>query len=61
MIFSQLVAYFGRAGRQDADGNLTGLHFFIDAPGLLGARGRSFATLLRRVNALVNTIHTSRC
>ena len=29
MIFSQLVSYFGRAGRQDVDGNLTGLLFFI--------------------------------
>ncbi len=42
MIFSQLVAYFGRAGRQDVDGNLTGLFFFIDASGLPVGRGRSF-------------------
>lgn len=39
MIFSQLGSYFGRPGRQGVDGNLTGL-FFIDAPGLPGARGR---------------------
>jgi hypothetical protein len=29
MIFSQLVSYFGRAGRQDVDGNLTGLSFSL--------------------------------
>lgn len=29
MIFSQLVSYFGRAGRQDLDGNLTGLLFSL--------------------------------
>jgi hypothetical protein len=28
MIFSQLVLYFGQAGRQDVDGNLTG-HFSL--------------------------------
>lgn len=29
MIFSQLVSHFGRAGRQDVGGNLTGLTFSL--------------------------------
>ncbi|KAF1838003.1 hypothetical protein BDW02DRAFT_68349 [Decorospora gaudefroyi] len=41
MIFSRLVVCFGRAGRQDVDGNLTGHFFFIDSSGLPVDRGRS--------------------
>ena len=67
MIFSQLVAYFGRAGRQDVDGNLTGQHFSLILLACQLIEEENFCTsklsLRKIVNIGINVIslHTCQC